>query len=97
MKFISLFTGVGGFDIGFEQAGMECVAQVEIDKFCTQVLEQHWPNVKRFTDVREFGRENDPSASLICGGFPCTDVSVAGKRAGFGGVDLPRGDPLPLG
>lgn len=85
MKFISLFTGVGGFDIGFEQAGMECVAQVEIDKFCTQVLEQHWPNVKRFTDVREFGRENDPSASLICGGFPCTDVSVAGKRAGLAG------------
>jgi len=85
MKFGSLFTGVGGFDLGFERVGMECVWQVEQDKYCNQVLERHWPNVRRYEDVRTVGKENLEAVDLICGGFPCQDLSVAGKRAGFSG------------
>ena len=51
--FGSLFAGIGGFDLGFERAGMECKWQVEIDPFCLKVLEKHWPTVRRFQDVRE--------------------------------------------
>ena len=85
MRFGSLFTGVGGFDLGFERAGLKCAWQVEQDKFCSQVLERHWPNVRRYEDVREVGKENLEAVDLICGGFPCQDLSVAGKRAGFDG------------
>lgn len=53
MKFGSLFTGVGGFDLGFERAGMECAWQVEIDKYCNKVLERHWKDVRRYTDIRD--------------------------------------------
>jgi len=82
VKFISLFAGIGGFDLGLERAGMECVAQVEINPFCLRVLEKHYPNVARFTDVRECGKHNLPPADLICGGFPCQPHSIAGKRRG---------------
>jgi DNA (cytosine-5)-methyltransferase 1 len=82
MNFISLFAGIGGFDLGLERAGMKCVAQVEIDPFCLKVLEKHWPDVPRFTDVKEVGKHNLPAADLICGGFPCQPHSVAGKRRG---------------
>jgi DNA (cytosine-5)-methyltransferase 1 len=53
MRFGSLFTGIGGFDLGFERAGMECAWQVEIDDYCNKVLAKHWPDVKRYGDVRE--------------------------------------------
>jgi len=86
MKFGSLFTGVGGFDLGFERAGMECAWQVEQDKFCNQVLDRRWPEVERYEDVRTVGKENLAAVDLICGGFPCQDLSVAGKRAGFDGA-----------
>jgi len=85
MKFISLFSGIGGFDLGLERAGLKCVAQVEIDKNCLKVLEKHWPNVKRFNDVKECGKENLPATDLLSGGFPCQDLSVAGGRAGLAG------------
>ncbi|MDY6866638.1 MAG: DNA cytosine methyltransferase [Chloroflexota bacterium] len=85
IKFGSLFTGVGGFDLGFERAGMKCAWQVEQDKFCNEVLERHYPNVRRYEDVREVGKRNLEPVELICGGFPCQDLSVAGKRAGFDG------------
>lgn len=64
---------------------MQCVAQVEIDEFCLKVLNKHWPNVPKFKDVRDVGKHNLPAADLICGGFPCQDVSLAGKRAGLKG------------
>jgi len=57
MKFGSLFTGVGGFDLGFERAGMNCAWQVEIDKYCQIVLEHHWKGVKRYADFRKVGKE----------------------------------------
>lgn len=80
MKFISLFSGIGGFDLGFERAGMECVAQVEIDDFCNKVLAKHWPDVPRFKDVRDVGKQNLPRADVIVGGFPCQPHSLAGKQ-----------------
>ncbi len=82
MKFISLFSGIGGFDLGLERAGMECVAQVEIDEFCGKVLKKHWPDVPLWKDIRNVGKENLPSAELVCGGFPCQPFSNAGKRRG---------------
>lgn len=85
MKFISLFAGIGGLDLGLERAGMECVAQVEIDDFCQKVLTKHWPDVPKFKDVKNVGKENLPAADLICGGFPCQDVSLAGKQLGLDG------------
>lgn len=85
MKFISLFAGIGGLDLGLERAGMECVAQVEIDDFCQKVLTKHWANVPKFKDVRDVGKHNLPTADLICGGFPCQDVSLAGLRKGLEG------------
>ena len=65
---------------------MECVGQVEIDKAARGVLSAHWPHVPRFDDVRAFGRKAfDGPVDLIAGGFPCQDVSLAGRRAGLAG------------
>ncbi len=85
MKYGSLFTGIGGFDLGFDRAGMECTWQCEIDKYARAVLSKHWPNVERLEDVQQIGKENLGPVDLICGGFPCQDLSVAGKRAGLAG------------
>ena len=92
MKFGSLFTGIGGFDLGLERSGMSCTWQVEIDKYCNSVLEKHWPSVKRYENVKKVGAQNLDEVDLICGGFPCQDVSIAGlgdttnrKRAGLSG------------
>ena len=86
MKAISLFSGVGGFDIGFERAGIETVLQVEKDEHCLSVLERHWPDVERMTDVRATRRTDEiEGVDLIYGGFPCQDISIAGSRAGLTG------------
>ena len=85
ITFGSLFAGIGGFDLGFERAGMECRWQVEIDPFCQKVLAKHWPNVRRYEDVREVGKHNLEAVDIICGGFPCQDISFAGKGAGIEG------------
>jgi DNA (cytosine-5)-methyltransferase 1 len=85
MKYGSLFTGICGFDLALSRAGMECSWQVEIDKNCQQVEERHYPNVKRYEDVKAVGKHNLAAVDLICGGFPCQDLSVAGKRAGLAG------------
>ena len=85
MKFGSLFSGVGGFDLGFERAGMECVWQVEFDKACQSVLKKHFEKAELFDDVRTVGKHNLEPVDVICGGFPCQDVSIAGKRAGLAG------------
>ena len=80
MRFISFFAGIGGFDLGLERAGHECVGQVEIDPYAIRVLEQHWPDVPRFGDIRTLDPDTLPDAELWCGGFPCQPFSVAGKR-----------------
>jgi DNA (cytosine-5)-methyltransferase 1 len=85
MRYGSLFSGIGGFDLGLERTGMECAWQVEIDANCLKILERHWPNVRRYTDVQEVGKENLEPVDLICGGFPCQDLSVAGRREGITG------------
>ncbi len=82
LTFGSLFAGVGGFDLGFEAAGMACRWQVEIDAAARGVLAYHWPKVPRFEDVRQVGANELAPVDVICGGFPCQDLSVAGKRAG---------------
>lgn len=83
LTFGSLFAGIGGFDLGFERAGMRCVWQVEINEFCRRVLAKHWPDVRRHDDVRSFVPFH---CDVICGGPPCQRTSVAaaiqGKRTG---------------
>ena len=81
----SLFTGVGGMDLGLECAGMEVAWQVEINPYCRQVLKHRWPGVTRYEDVMHVGSEELEPVDLICGGFPCQDVSVAGRREGLAG------------
>ena len=85
MKFASLFAGVGGFDLGFEAAGMECCFQVEWDPHCQQVLAHHWPDVPRWSDVSDVNGAELPPVDVITFGSPCQDLSVAGKRAGLDG------------
>jgi DNA (cytosine-5)-methyltransferase 1 len=78
----SLFSGIGGIDLGFERAGFEIRWQVEIDDYCRKVLAKHWPDVKRYEDVRDVGAHNLERVDVIVGGFPCQPVSVAGRRLG---------------
>jgi DNA (cytosine-5)-methyltransferase 1 len=86
LTFGSLFAGIGGFDLGFERAGMVCKWQVEIDDYATRVLAKHWPNVHRERDIRECGKHNLEPVDVICGGFPCQDISYAGQGAGLNGA-----------
>lgn len=81
----SLFSGIGGFELGLERTGgFKTVWQCEIDPFCQKVLEKHWPDVKRFTDIKTMGLDEEiPCVDVICGGFPCQDISCAGKGAGI--------------
>ena len=85
MRFISLFAGVGGFDLGMERAGHECVAQVEWDRNAAGVLKRRWPDVPLFCDVSKVSADDLPDCDFITYGFPCQDLSVAGKREGLDG------------
>lgn len=81
MTFGSLFAGIGGFDLGFERAGLTCKWQVEIDDYATRVLAKHWPHVHRERDIRECGAHNLAVVDVICGGFPCQDISLNNRKA----------------
>lgn len=85
MNYGSLFSGIGGFDLGFTRAGMECAWQVEIDKKCQDVLRRNLPGAEIYDDVTKVGKHNLTPVDLVCGGFPCQDLSVAGRRAGLAG------------
>ena len=86
LTFGSLFAGVGGFDLGFERAGFQCKWQVELDDYATKILKRHWPDVHRERDIRQCGRHNLKRVDCIIGGFPCQDISYAGKGAGLDGA-----------
>jgi len=81
LRFGSLFTGVGGLDLGLERAGLHCSWQVEYNPFAISILEKHWPYVPKWRDAREFtGKEDGVSdVDLICGGDPCQGNSNAGS------------------
>ena len=85
MRVGSLFAGIGGFDLGLAWAGYDIAWQVEEDEWCRKVLAKHWPDVARFTDVRDCGLHNLEPVDVICGGFPCQDISLAGRQAGLDG------------
>jgi DNA (cytosine-5)-methyltransferase 1 len=90
-RFVSLFAGVGGFDLGMERAGHKPIGQVEIDADCRSVLKKHWPNVPKHDDVKTARRWANEQGfkwdvDFVCAGFPCQDVSVAGSRAGLSGA-----------
>jgi DNA (cytosine-5)-methyltransferase 1 len=88
LKFASFFSGIGGFDLGFEQAGFEVSYQCEIDSFCNEILEAHWPDVPRAKNIKEVKNATIPASDVWAGGFPCQDVSLArmGPRAGLKGA-----------
>lgn len=82
----SLFSGIGGLELGLERAGLGPVIwQAECDPFALRVLERHWPEAQRVHDVHDVSPATVERADIICGGFPCQDLSVAGKGAGLDG------------
>lgn len=83
----SLFSGIGGLELGLEWAGHGPVIwQVEKCPKLRNCLATHWPNAQRFEDIRDVGSDQLTPVDIICGGFPCQDVSSAGKRAGLTGA-----------
>jgi DNA (cytosine-5)-methyltransferase 1 len=89
MNVLDLFSGIGGFSLGLERAGMRTVAFCEIDPYCQRVLRRHWPSVPCYDDVRSLTAErlraDGIAADVIAGGFPCQDISEAGKGIGIDG------------
>lgn len=77
----SLFSGIGGLDLGLEQAGMKTVWQVEYDDWARGKLDENFPHTEKFKDVREVGKHNLRPVDLICGGFPCQDISTSKQNA----------------
>ena len=87
MKFGSLFSGIGGMDLGLERAGMTCRWQSEIDPYASRVLAKHWPAIPNLGDINGIEWERVEPVDVICGGYPCQPFSVAGARKG---ADDPR-------
>ena len=85
MKHASFFSGVGGLDLGFERAGIETVSVSEIDPYANAVLAERFLDAPNLGSITEVEANDIPEADIWSGGFPCQDLSVAGKRAGFAG------------
>jgi len=88
---LDLFSGIGGFSLGLHWAGMRTAAFCEADPFARAVLARHWPRVPIYDDVRTLSaarlrQDGVPRPDLICGGFPCQDISLAGRGAGIAGA-----------
>ena len=88
LKILDLFSGIGGFSLGLERTGnFETAAFCEIDKAAQKVLKKHWPTVPIFEDVSTLtAKDLNGTIDVICGGFPCQDISLAGKGAGLEGA-----------
>jgi len=84
LRLLDTFSGIGGFSYAAERivGGYETVAFVEREPFCQKVLRKHWPDVPIFDDIKTYIPERG-SADVICGGFPCQDISIAGRKAGI--------------
>jgi len=92
LRLLDLFSGIGGFSYGLElSGGFETVAFCEIDSYCQKILKKHWPRIPIYSDIKELTgdqlRADGIVPDIITGGFPCTDISVAGKRKGIVGKD----------
>lgn len=85
MRHASFFSGVGGLDLGFEKAGIETVSVCEIDPYASSVLAERFPDAPNLGSITEVNADDIPEADIWSGGFPCQDLSTAGKRAGFAG------------
>lgn len=84
MKVLDLFSGIGGFSLGLERAGMETIAFCEAEPHAQAILRKHWPNVPIHDDVRTLdGKQYRGSVDVVCGGFPCQDISTAGRQEGI--------------
>jgi DNA (cytosine-5)-methyltransferase 1 len=83
----SLFSGIGGLDLGLERAGMKVIWQSEIDPYCNKILKKHWPEVPNYGNIKDIDWSRVPRPDVICGGYPCQPFSTAGKRRG---TDDPR-------
>ena len=86
MKVLDLFSGIGGFSLGLERAGMETIAFCEFEPHAQEILKKHWPDVPIYNDVRTLdGKQFRGTVDVVCGGFPCQDLSTCGKQSGFSG------------
>ena len=83
-RVLDLFSGIGGFSLGLERAGMRTVAFCEVNPYCRKVLERHWPDVPIHADVRTLKGTDVENITLICGGFPCQDISIAAAERAKG-------------
>jgi len=83
----SLFSGIGGFELGLERAipNSKTIWQCEQNEFCRKVLKKHWPDATIYTDITKMDTKNVPFVDIMCGGFPCQDISLAGKGEGLNG------------
>lgn len=85
MRHASFFSGVGGLDIGFTRAGMQTVSLSEIEPYACQILSERFPGIPNLGDITKLEGKEIPDAEIWTGGFPCQDLSLAGKRKGFDG------------
>lgn len=87
LRVLDLFSGIGGFSLGLERTGgFETVAFCEIDPFCRRILAKHWPRIPVHEDVTKLRGDDVGAVDVICGGFPCQDISEAGRRGGVDGA-----------